>query len=110
MAFRRYCFAQAFSALVLFETLPERAPTITQLRVLSIMQLRAWAHQQFSYTQFYLLSTLYVIHNVTHIMNYFRPSTAFPTASDRKLGGAWERGYFFCVHGVLLLSVYSLCL
>ena len=45
--------------------LPERGPTKARLCVLSITQLRAWAHRRSAYTQLsplYLLSTLYVTH------------------------------------------------
>ena len=41
-----------FSLRLLFEKLPERAPTKTQLRVLSIIdQLRAWAYRRSAYAQ-----------------------------------------------------------
>ena len=48
-------------------------------------QLCAWAHRQSAYAQLsplYLLSTLYV----THVINYSRPSTAFPYRKRRKAG------------------------
>ena len=65
--------------------LPERGPTKARLYVLSITQLRAWAHRRSAYTQLsplYLLSTLYV----THVIKYFKPSTAFPYCKRRKAG------------------------
>ena len=65
--------------------LPERGPSKTRLRVLSITQLRAWAHRESAYAQLsplYLLSTLYV----THVIKYSRPSTTFPYFKRRKAG------------------------
>ena len=62
---------KAFFVLI---KLPERASTKTWV---SIMELRVLAHLQSTYTQLsplYLLSTLYI----THVINYSRPSTAFP--------------------------------
>ena len=64
--------------------LPERAPTKKQLRVLSIVdQLRAWAHRRSAYAQ---LSPLYpsLYPYVTHVINYSRPSPAFPYWKRRK--------------------------
>ena len=58
--------------------LPERAPTKKKLRVLLIIdQLRAWAHRRSAYAQ---LSPLYrsLYPYVTHVINYSRPSPAFP--------------------------------
>ena len=73
---------------LLFEKneLPEQAPTKTQLRVLSIdLQLRAWAHRQSAYAQLSpLYPSLYLY--VTHVINYPRPSTAFPYCKWRKAG------------------------
>ena len=66
--------------------LPERAPTKKQLRVLSIVdQLRAWAHRRSAYAQ---LSPLYpsLYPYVTHVINYSRPSPAFPYWKRRKAG------------------------
>ena len=68
--------------------LPERAPTEKQLhvRVLSIIdQLRAWAHRRSAYAQ---LSPLYpsLYPYVTHVINYSRPSPAFPYWKRRKAG------------------------
>ena len=67
--------------------LPERAPTKKkQLRVLSIIdQLRAWAHRRSAYAQ---LSPLYpsLYPYVTHVINYSRPSPAFPYWKRRKAG------------------------
>ena len=31
---------------------------------------------------------------ITHVVNYLRPSTAFPYCKRQKAGRAWERGYF----------------
>ena len=84
--FPRVC-SSLFSAHFSRKTLPEQAPTTTRLRVLTIMQLRAWASWQSASAQLsplYLLSTLYV----THVINYSRPSTAFPYCKCK----AWERG------------------
>ena len=64
----------------------ERAPTKKLLRVLSIIdQLRAWAHRRSAYTQ---LSPLYpsLYPYVTHVINYSRPSPAFPYWKRRKAG------------------------
>ena len=64
----------------------ERAPTKKQLRVLSIInQLRAWAHRRSAYAQ---LSPLYpsLYPYVTHVINYSRPSPAFPYWKRRKAG------------------------
>ena len=62
--------------------LPERAPT-KQLRVLSIIdQLHAWAHRRYAYAQ--LRPSLYPY--VTHVVNYSRPSPAFPYWKRRKAG------------------------
>ena len=52
-----------------------------------------WVHLQSANTQLsplYFLSTLYII----HLRNYSRPRPLplFHTASNRKLGGAWEQG------------------
>ena len=66
--------------------LPERALTKKQLRVLSIIdQLRAWAHRRSAYAQ---LSPLYpsLYPYVTHVINYSRPSPAFPYWKRRKAG------------------------
>ena len=60
--------------------LPKRAPTKKQLRVLSIIdQLRAWAHRRSTY-MYAQLSPLYpsLYPYVTHVINYSRPSPAFP--------------------------------
>ena len=57
-----------------------------QLRVLSIIdQLRAWAHRRSAYAQ---LSPLYpsLYPYVTHVINYPRPSPAFPYCKRRKAG------------------------
>ena len=56
------------------------------VRVLSIIdQLRAWAHRRSAYAQ---LSPLYpsLYPYVTHVMNYSRPSTAFPYCKRWKAG------------------------
>ena len=75
--------------------LPEQGPhgpIEARLSVLSIMQLRAWAHRRPCLRSIksslcsYLLSTLYV----THVIKYFRPSTAFPYSKQRKAG--WGLG------------------
>ena len=53
--------------------LPERGPSKARLRVLSITQLRAWAHRRSAYAQ---LSPLYVpslYPYVTHVIKYSRP-------------------------------------
>ena len=66
--------------------LPEWAPTKKQLHVLlTIDQLRAWAHRQSGYAQ---LSPLYpsLYPYVTHVINYSRPSPAFPYWKRRKAG------------------------
>ena len=66
--------------------LPERAPTKKQLCVLSIIdQLRAWAHRRSAYAQ---LSPLYpsLYPYVTHVINYSRPSLAFPYWKRRIAG------------------------
>ena len=82
--------------------LPEWVPTKKQLRVLSIIdQLRAWAHRRSAYAQ--LSPSLYPY--ITHMINYSRPSPAFPYWSDGKLGGAWERGYIYMCVPQLQLSL-----
>ena len=66
--------------------LQERAHTKKHLRVLSIIdQLRAWAHRRSAYAQ---LSPLYpsLYPYVTHVINYSRPSPAFPYWKRRKAG------------------------
>ena len=86
-------FLSGFLCAYCLKKLPERAPTKKRLCVLSIIdQLRVWAHRQSVYAQ---LSPLYpfLYPYVTHVINYSRPSPAFCTGSDGKLGGAWERGY-----------------
>ena len=78
-------FAQV-SLHLLFEKLPERAPNKTQLRVLSMIdQLHEWACPRSTYAQ---LSPLYPsLHpNVTHVVNYSRPSPAFLYCKRRKAG------------------------
>ena len=80
-------FALVFSLRLLFEkTLPEWAPTKTQLRVLSIMdQLLVWARRRSTCA---LLSPLYpsLYPYVTHVINYPRPSPAFPYCKRQKAG------------------------
>ena len=84
--------------------MPERAPTKKQLCVLSIVdQLRAWAHRRSAYAQ---LSPLYpsLCPYVTHVINYSRPSPAFPYWKRRKAGRGLgtrltkyiERASFWC--------------
>ena len=88
LSFPRLCLS--FLCAYCSKKLPEWATTKTQLRVLSIIdQLREWAHWRSAYAQ---LSPLYpsLYPYVTHVI---RPSPAFRTASDGKLGGAWEQGY-----------------
>ena len=88
-----WALLKVFSAAYYSKKLPERAPTKKQLRVLSIIdQLRAWAHRRSAYAQ---LSPLYpsLYPYVTHVINIIPgPLPLFRTASDGKLGGAWERG------------------
>ena len=63
--------------------LPERAPTKKQVCVLSIIdQLCAWAHRRSAYAQ--LSPFLYPY--VTHVINYSRPSPAFPYWKRWKAG------------------------
>ena len=89
---------QVFSALIVRKNkLPERAPTKTRLRVLSInLQLRAWAHRRSAYAQ---LSPLYpsLYPYVTHVINYTRPSTAFPYCKRRKAGRGLHGNEATCV-------------
>ena len=76
--------------------LPERAPTKSQLCVLSIIdQLRECARQLFAYAQ---LSPLYPSLPLRHSRD--KLSQALSSFSvlqgDGKLGGTWERGYSLC--------------
>ena len=86
--FPRLC--SSFLCAYCSKKLPERVPTKTQLRVLSIIdQLRAWAHRRSAYAQLRpLYPSLYPY--VTHVINYSRPSTAFPYCKRRKAG--WGLG------------------
>ena len=71
-------FTHVFFCSYCSKKLPEQAPTKTQLRVLSIIdQLREWAHRRTTYAQ---LSPVYpsLYPYVTHVINYPRPSPAFP--------------------------------
>ena len=69
----------------MFEKLPEQAPTVKNTAMCNVCSPQQSAYVQVS--PLYLLSTPYV----THVIIYFKPSTAFRTASDGKLGGAWKR-------------------
>ena len=54
-----------------------------------LLQLREWTHRKSAYAQlspFYLLSTLHV----THVINYSRPSPAFPYCKRWKAGRGLE--------------------
>ena len=73
-------FCSRFLCAYCSKKLPERAPTKSQLRVLSIIdQLRECAHQRFAYAQ---LSPLYpsLYPYVAHVINYPSPLQLFRTA------------------------------
>ena len=95
--------------------MPERAPTKTQLCLLSIIdQLRVWAHQRSAYPQ---LSPLYpsLYPYVTHMINYTRPSPTFPYCKRRKAGrGLGTRldsynEFRFSAHNETTLPVVLVC-
>ena len=75
-------FAQAFSALIVHK----KTCLLHTATCMSIMQLCGWTHQWSTYAQLhksYLLFTLYI----THVINYSRPSSAFPYCKQWKAGG-----------------------
>ena len=62
--------------------LPERAPTKTWLRVLSIINRSHWRSGYTQLSPLYLIPTLYII----HMTNYSTPPTAFPYCKWWKAG------------------------
>ena len=78
-------FAQVFSALIVRKNCQNGLLLKKKLCVLSIDQLHAWAHRRSTYAQ---LSPLYpsLYPYVTHVINYSRPSPAFPYWKRRKAG------------------------
>ena len=81
----RWPFSKLCSSLLCAYGWNKRGPSKARLRVLSITQLRAWAHRRSAYAQLsplYLLSTLHV----THMIKYTRSSTAFPYFKRQKAG------------------------
>ena len=82
----------SFLCAYCWKKLPERAPTQKNSNVycrLWINYIRAWAHRRPAYAQ---LSPLYpsLYPYVTHVINYSRPSPAFPYWKQRKAG--WGLG------------------
>ena len=81
-------FAQVFFALIVRKNCQNR---LLLKNSYDIHQLRAWAHRQSAYAPFSLPY-------VTHVINYSRPSPAFPYLKRRKTG----RGL-----GTRLLLIYA---
>ena len=91
---------------VIHQTLPSLASLAPPIQEGSGNQTSAWAHRRSAYTQ---LSPLYpsLYPYVTHVMNYSRPSTAFPYCKRRKAGrGLGTRLLYHSVSNTLQSPFY----